>query len=174
MPEISRQSPATTPGQATAPTPATDDPRPELFGSLLVVVQYLTRRLDDALLPLGLTSRQWLLLAVLGRWFPDRHPSLTEAAARYGTSRQNVKQVALGLQRQGYLRLVPDPADHRTTRLVVTERVRVFDEPESMARGAALLDAAFVDLDPDETARLHSIVTGWLADIHGTPGRSRS
>ncbi len=142
------------------------DPRPELFGTLFVVVQHLSRRLDEALLPLGLTSRQWLLLAVLERWFDGRHPSLTEAAARYGTSRQNVKQVALGLERQGYLRLVLDPADRRTTRLVVTEKVRVFEEPVNVARGEALLDATFAGLAARDLVRLHGLMAGWLLGIH--------
>jgi DNA-binding MarR family transcriptional regulator len=142
--------------------PTSTDPRPEVFGSLFVIVQHLTRRLDDALVPLGLTSRQWLLLAVLQRWFADHHPSLTEAAGRYGTSRQNVKQVALGLERQGYLRLILDPADRRTTRLVVTDKVRIFDEPEIAARGEVLLRAAFAELDPAELAQLHGLVVPWL------------
>jgi DNA-binding MarR family transcriptional regulator len=148
--------------------PDTDAPdaRPELFGSLLVLVQDLTRRLDDALVPLGLTSRQWLLLAVLQRWFAGRQPSLTEAAARYGTSRQTVKQVALGLERQGYLRLVLDPADRRTTRLAVTDKVRIFDEPETAARGDAMLEAAFAGLDGAELAQLHRLVVRWLSGVH--------
>jgi DNA-binding MarR family transcriptional regulator len=145
--------------------PTDPDPRPELFGSLFVIVQHLTRRLDEALQPLGLTSRQWLLLAVMQRWFGDRSPSLTEAAARYGTSRQNVKQVALGLQRQGYLRLVVDPLDRRTTRLVTTDRIRIFDEPGNVARGQALLTAAFAELDPAELARLHDLAVTWLARL---------
>jgi DNA-binding MarR family transcriptional regulator len=147
-------------------TPA--DPRPELFGSLFVIVQHLTRRLDEALVPLGMTSRQWLLLAVLERFFPGRHPSLTEAAVPYGTSRQNVKQVALGLERLGYLRLVLDPADRRTTRLVVTDKVRVFGEPENVARGEALLSAAFAELEPTELEGLRDVAVTWLARLQAT------
>ena len=155
-------------------TPA--DPRPELFGSLLVLVQHLTRRLDEALIPLGLTSHQWLLLAVLERWFGSGAPSstgneihaasLTEAAARYGSSRQNVKQVALGLERRGFVRLVTDPSDRRTTRLEVTDKVsEVFSAPEIATEGDALLRALFADLDDDELERLHALVVVWLARI---------
>jgi DNA-binding MarR family transcriptional regulator len=95
----------------------------ELFGTIFVVTQHLTRRADAALTSLGLTTHQWLLLAVLTKWSPDRSPSLSEAASRYGSSRQNVKQIALGLQSRGFLHLVPDPDDGRTTRLVLTDRV---------------------------------------------------
>ncbi len=152
------------------------DPRPELFGSLLVLVQHLTRRLDESLVPLGLTAHQWLLLAVLERWFGGgatssagdgiHAASLTEAAARYGSSRQNVKQVALGLERRGFLRLVTDPSDRRTTRLAVTDKVaEVFSAPEIATEGDALLRALFVDLDDDELERLHGLVVVWLARI---------
>jgi DNA-binding MarR family transcriptional regulator len=139
--------------------------RADVFGSVFVVAQHLTRRTDAALVDLGLTSRQWLLLAILTTEFRGRRPSLTEAGERYGSSRQNVKQVALGLQARGYLRLVPDPADGRTTRLEVTEQAAVFDTPELQARGAALLDDAFTGLSDDDVRSLQAIVHRWLAAL---------
>ncbi len=143
--------------------PRSADPRPDLFGSLLVLVQHLSRRLDDALVPVGLTSRQWLLLAVMERWFPDHTPTISEAAVRYGSSRQNVKQVALGLQRRGYLRLVPDPFDRRATRLELTAKVSRFYEPDVRAERLAVLDAVFADLDPARTELLRDLIGDWLA-----------
>src|SRR5512136_1056762 len=124
--------------------------RAEIFGSIFVVVQHLSRRADAELAELDLTTRQWLLLAVLTRWFPGRSPSLSEAAERYGSSRQNVKQIALGLEARGFLRLVPDPLDGRTTRLETTEAVRIFDEPEGQARGRALLADAFEGMSQED------------------------
>ena len=138
----------------------------ELFGSVFVVTQHLTRRTDAALAVFGLTTRQWLLLAVLGKWFPDRSPSLSEAAQRYGSSRQNVKQIALGLEARGFVRLVPDPADGRTTRIEMTERVRVLDEPAAQVRAAALLRDAFAGLSPAQTFTLRDIVRRWLAGVY--------
>jgi DNA-binding MarR family transcriptional regulator len=143
----------------------TPDPRPEIFGSLFVLVQHLGHRLDQALVPLGLTSRQWLLLAVLERWFPGHRPSLSEAAARYGTSRQNVKQIALGLERRGFLRLETDPSDRRTTRLVVTDKVGMFSEPELATQGRALLDAMFAGMEPSEILELQRLVVGWMTRL---------
>ncbi len=143
--------------------PRYTDPRPDLFGSLLVLVQHLSRHLDDALAPLGLTSRQWLLLAVMERWFPDGSPTLTEAAVRYGTSRQNVKQVALGLERRGYLRLVPDRLDRRATRLELTDKVSVFYTPDLRAQRLEMLDSLFADLEPARVELLRELVGDWLA-----------
>ena len=139
--------------------------RADLFGKVFVLVQHLTRRTDAALEHLGLTSRQWLLLAVLTRGFPGRAPSLTEAAERYGSSRQNVKQVALGLAALGYLRLVPDPLDGRTTRLEVTEKVRLFDTPDGMARARALFDDVFAGLSARDVTELRRLVVRWLDEL---------
>jgi DNA-binding MarR family transcriptional regulator len=139
--------------------------RAEVFGSVFVVTQHLTRRTDAALASLDLTTRQWLLLAVLGESFAGRSPSLSEAAQRYGSSRQNVKQIALGLEARGFLRLVPDPLDGRTTRLAMTDRIRVFDEPAMQARAADLLASAFAGLSVDDTLVLRDLVRRWLEGI---------
>jgi DNA-binding MarR family transcriptional regulator len=144
--------------------------RADLFGKVFVLVQHLTRRTDAALEHLGLTSRQWLLLAVLTRGFPGRAPSLTEAAERYGSSRQNVKQVALGLAALGYLRLVPDPLDGRTTRLEVTEKVRLFDTPDGMARARALFEDVFAGLSARDVTELRRLVLRWLDELTNDRG----
>ncbi len=143
--------------------------RAELFGSIFVVVQHLTRRADAELAEMDLTTRQWLLLAVLTKWFPGRDASLTEAAERYGSSRQNVKQIAVGLEERGFLRLVPDPSDGRTTRLRLTGKVAAFDEPASVARQAAMLADVTAGLTPEETLALRDLVVRWLAGV-GAPG----
>lgn len=139
--------------------------RAGLFGSVFVISQHLTRTADRELADLGLTTRQWLLLAVLTKGFPDRSPSLSEAAEQYGSSRQNVKQIALGLEAGGFVRLVTDPTDARTTRIEVTERVRVFDQPPMIERTAAMLEVVFAGLTPQETGQLHGLAQRWLGAL---------
>lgn len=140
----------------------------DAFGRAFVVVSHLTRLADAGLAEWDLTTRQWLLLAVLARGFPGRAPSLTEAAAAYGSSRQNVKQIAIGLEARGFLHLVPDERDGRTTRLVPTDRVRIFDEPEGVARGRALLAGAFEGLARDEVVALRDLLGRWLTMLGRT------
>ena len=144
----------------------------DAFGGVFVIVGHLTRLTDHGLADWDLTTRQWLLLAVLARGFGGRSPSLSEAAAAYGSSRQNVKQIALSLETRGYLRLVPDPADGRTTRLVLTGKVRRFDEPEGQARGRDLLEAAFAGLASDDVLALRDLVRRWLAVLSHTPSNN--
>jgi DNA-binding MarR family transcriptional regulator len=101
----------------------------------------------------------------LTRWFPGRAPTLSEAAARYGSSRQNVKQIALGLEARGYVRLTPDPVDARATRIEVTDRVAVFDEPEMVAHAHTMLADVCAGLSPRETLSLRDLMRSWLAGV---------
>jgi len=139
--------------------------RAEVFGSLFVLMQHLSRRADRELADLGLTSRQWLLLAILANAFRGSSPSLSEAAEKYGSSRQNVKQIALGLEARGFVRLVPDRDDGRTTRIALTERIGVFDEPEMVEQASALLADACAGLSAGETLTLRDLVRRWLAGV---------
>lgn len=136
----------------------------ELFGSAFVLVQHLGRRMDALLAPMDLTTRQWLLLAVLSK--AGRPLSLTDAAARYGSSRQNVKEIALGLERRGYLRLDPDPTDGRALLLHRTPMVaQAFETPEAQAQGTDFLAGIFAGLSPTQLADLHRLLLAWLHSL---------
>lgn len=138
----------------------------DLFGTLFVLDQHLARHADEGLTRYGVTSRQWLLLAVLVRAFPDEHPTLTQAADVYGTSRQNVKQIALQLARRGLVELRPDPADRRAVRLAPTTRVaELFDAPDAAAEQRALVAQVFADLDDADLERMRMLVDRCLSAI---------
>jgi DNA-binding MarR family transcriptional regulator len=163
VPPAGRAAPAA--GQAATAIDPLTGRRAQLFGSAFVLVQHLGRRMDGLLAPMGITTRQWLLLAVLSR--SDQPLSLSEAAARYGSSRQNVKSMAVGLQRAGYLRLEPDPVDARTIRLHLTEAVRRFDEPAAAALGSSFLAEVFAGLDADDVRTLDALMRRWLTSAAG-------
>ncbi|MCU0266415.1 MAG: MarR family transcriptional regulator [Actinomycetia bacterium] len=145
----------------------------ELFGSLFVLMQDLTRRADEQLAPLGLTSRQWLLLAVIEKAFPDSPPTLSEAAAVYGTSRQNVKQIAAQLSQRGWLHIEADPADGRATRLVLTDKVAVFADPAVTAGQVAFLDEVFGGLSDRQRRTLLTLVVRCLRHLATPTGGHR-
>lgn len=134
----------------------------ELFASVFVLAQHLSRLGDVELAALDLTTKQWLLLAVLQRRFPDRRPTLSEAAAVYGSSRQNVKAIANTLATRGYLRLLPDPSDRRAVRLQVTERTAVFSTAEWAARERLFFDHVFEGFDRAELPELLELVRRWV------------
>ncbi|MCI1788211.1 MAG: MarR family transcriptional regulator [Actinomyces sp.] len=129
----------------------------ELFGLMFLLAQHLSRGADAALHDYGLTGRQWLLLAVLVQRFPDRAPTLTEAADAYGTSRQNLTQLARALERRGYLHLLADTDDRRALRLKLTERHHELDSPAALEAQRVFLDRTFGGLDPHELAALRRL-----------------
>lgn len=145
------------------------DPRPVAFGTVFVVAHHLDQLGDVVLAPLGLTTKQWLLLAVISRAFAGRPPTLSEAAAAYGSSRQNVKAMARALEAAGYLRLVPDAVDGRSTRLEPTARLEVFTTPEWRAREAAFFEFAFGGLAPEDVTQLAGLLQRWLAAVAAMP-----
>ncbi len=142
--------------------------RAELFGSVFVLVGHLTTRMDRALLDLGLTTRQWLLLAVLDTRFPGGPPTLSQAAQEYGSSRQNVKAIAEQLAARGWVRIERDPDDRRATRLHLTDAMGAFHEPGLERRGEDFLDAAFAGLPDRVVHDLHEGTRAWLRVLgHG-------
>jgi len=143
----------------TAPTDAL---RAEVFGSVFLLAQYLARRGDEALASLDLTTKQWLLVAIVARRFPGGSPTLTEAALWYGSSRQNVKQLAKQLEGRGYLRVVPDVADRRALRLQLTPKAGVFEAPDEAARLAAVLAEMLAGFDGRDLATLRGLLRRWL------------
>jgi DNA-binding MarR family transcriptional regulator len=139
--------------------------RHELFGAVFVLAQLLARRADADLAALGLTTKQWLLLAVLTRRFPGGRPSLGEAAQAYGSSRQNVKQIAGQLQTRGYLRILADPDDRRVLRLQPTPKLAAFDTPAQMARQEALMGEVFAGLSPADLQQMLRLLRRWLGAV---------
>jgi DNA-binding MarR family transcriptional regulator len=152
--------------------PDLDEVRAEVFGSLFVLLQNLTRRSDEELERFGLTSRQWLLIAVIDRVFPDAPPTIAEAAAAYGSSRQNIRQLADQLVTRGYLRIEPDAVDRRAVRLVLTDRKAVFDDLGVRAEQSQVLAQMFGALTPSEVRVLRDLVGRCLA--HNADRRNSS
>lgn len=93
-----------------------------VFGTIFTLsnkLQIAGDRLDPQL-----SVKQWLFLAGVLRCESDM-PTLSEVAARIGSSRQNVKKTALILERQGFVSIRKDEADARMMRIHLTEACRV-------------------------------------------------
>ncbi|MEU8222467.1 MarR family winged helix-turn-helix transcriptional regulator [Kribbella sp. NPDC048915] len=95
----------------------------EAFRTTLSVAAQLRAAMDKRLREDGLTTQQAALITVVDA---AGSPSLSDAAAALACSRQNLKQIASALERKGFLELVPDPDDARTTRIVTTPRSRAY------------------------------------------------
>jgi len=75
----------------------------------------------------GITTKQWFLILIISQ-FKEKPPMITDVANLMGTSRQNVKQLALKLEEKGFLNIEKDKEDSRTLRLKLTEKNQWFWE----------------------------------------------
>jgi len=95
----------------------------QAFRLTIALALQLRTLMDRQLADSGVTTQQAALLTVvdlLGR------PALTEAARALAMTHQNVKQLALVLERKGLLEILPDANDSRSKRLVTTRRHKAF------------------------------------------------
>ena len=140
--------------------------RIRLFRLLEVSAMQLRSRMDRLLAPQGLTTQQAALLQhIEGQ---DTPPTISRIAQAMAMSHQNLKQIALALERKGFLRIEVDPADRRARRLVLTERHHAFwrqrnpgDFDQVAAWSAALDDA--------EVAAVVQSLRRLAVDLRDTP-----
>ena len=137
--------------------------RAQSFALLIDLGTKLQVLVDRHLAPSGFTTRQWFLCVVLEQ--ARRSLGLQEAALRMGTSRQNAKQLALKLERKGYLRIERDPEDARALRLSLTEACRAF-WARRKDRDEEILETIFRGLPARSLESLHRTLKRLDLDIH--------
>jgi DNA-binding MarR family transcriptional regulator len=103
----------------------TIDKHKYIFGSLFLLANKLQVIGDQYLGREGITTKQWFLTVMLSQ-FRDNPPMLSEVAELMGSSRQNVKQLALKLEGKGFLIIQKDEKDARALRLKFTEKSKTF------------------------------------------------
>jgi DNA-binding MarR family transcriptional regulator len=77
----------------------------------------LARRFDDALRPVGLTQGQFSLLTALNRAEP---PTMGEVANLLALDRTTLTANLKPLERRGLVKVIVDPDDRRSRRLILT------------------------------------------------------
>jgi len=95
----------------------------------------------------NLTIKQWLLLACIYKCESEA-PTISEVAELTGSSRQNVKKMALILEREGFVHLQKDPNDARALRIGLTEKCRVYFK-EREDRELDFLEKLYIGFDAD-------------------------
>lgn len=93
------------------------------FGALFFAANNLETLIDRYLSQYNLTTKQFFLSLVLIQ-HKDEKPALTlgQVSKKMGTSRQNVKQLALKLEQQGFCKITSDKEDKRVLRLTITKK----------------------------------------------------
>ena len=110
-----------------------------LFGTLFTTANLL-QTIGDRFLG-EVTTKQWFLMMCLAR-LGDKTPTLSELVPCVGSSRQNIKQLALKLQEKGFITMHNDPDDSRALRLALTPAA--WDYWQNRVQADALfMDTAF-------------------------------
>jgi DNA-binding MarR family transcriptional regulator len=67
----------------------------------------------------NISTKQWFLIAIIAS-FKDEAPTISMTARRIGSSRQNVKKMAVILEKRGFITITKDKEDGRIQRLELT------------------------------------------------------
>lgn len=108
-----------------------------------------------------ITMKQWLLLAMLEQCPEPR--TLTNVGRLMGCSRQNVKQLALQLERRGYL-TISEGSGHSL--LLASTGKAGTDEAEMNERRARVLQLLFADFSEAELAQFYAMHRKLYAGIN--------
>jgi DNA-binding MarR family transcriptional regulator len=119
-----------------------------IFGSLFLIANKLQVIGDQYMGQDGITTKQWFLTAMISQ-FGDNPPTLSEVADLMGTSRQNVKQLALKLEEKDFLKIEKDEQDARALRLKLTEKSKEFWE-EREDKDSEFIKDLFEDFSQEE------------------------
>ena len=104
-----------------------------------------------------ITMKQHFLMVVLSI-MGEEAPTLKETGEVMGCSYQNVKRMALQLEKKGYLKIIQDEKDKRKQRLVMTEKMVRFGEAKKAAT-KVFMQTMYRGIEKEEISRTIKILT---------------
>ena len=117
----------------------------DIFAKVFYLERLWNSRGDKWFASDGLTTKQWFLLVMIGSKF-ENPPALKELARAMKTSHQNVKSIALKLQKNGFVELITDYNDKRVTRIKLRDNVEGYFKERSAEIEKYIL-ALFEEID---------------------------
>ena len=116
-----------------------------LFSGVFVQENRLHAILDRNLN--GITTKQWLLLVVSSS-LPNP-PDLTTLGKILGCSRQNIKKLALSLEKEGFIKLTPSLSDKRSLWVSILDKGKTIIE-DSKEMEDKVYGSLFRDFSEDD------------------------
>ena len=130
--------------------------RKAIFSQLMIAANRLQTVFDHEIPQV--TLKQFMLLTMVRQ--SDQQLTLTQSGKLSGCSRQNVKKLAEALQRKGFVRVHPDAADSRASRI----------EPTLSTLFQQRLATLFADFSEAETEQLFQLLVKLAAGIDALEG----
>lgn len=135
----------------------TIDKQKFIFGSIFILANKLQVIGDQYFADNDMTTKQWLLTVMISQ-FNNQPPTLSEVAELMGSSHQNVKQIALKLEKKGFLCIEKDARDGRSIRLRMTEKSYSFWEKRVEQDNQYIVEL-FKNLDEAEINAMYTGIT---------------
>lgn len=143
----------------------------QAFRLVITLAQELRTLMDQRLLPSDLTTQQAAVLTVIE--MTGRATTMTETARALAMSHQNVKQLAVALERKGFLEIVPDEHDARSKRMQTTKKHRKFWAQRN-PQDHAVVGQWLNGLDETETATLARLLAKALMSARAARASTES
>lgn len=103
----------------------------------------------------GVTTKQWLFLIMLGLF--EESPQLKETADACSTSHQNAKQIALKLEKKGFVQIEKDERDGRARRIRKTAKGEAI-LAKIKGQGEQFINEMFRDFEYEEILELNRLM----------------
>ena len=110
------------------------------------------------------STKQWFLLACV-KFFGSENPTLSQLSPLMGSSRQNIKQLALKLETKGFLTLFTDPQDSRAIRLSITPTCDTYWKKREK-QDEAFISSLFSGLSDEELTTATKVLQKLEQNMH--------
>jgi len=135
----------------------------DIFAYVFKLSNTLQVYLDRSLAEEGLTSKQMFLMIVIDS-FGEANPTFKEAAERSGSSYQNIKQIALKLEKQDYVTIISDLKDKRAKRLSLTDKAKAYWKKRDLS-DVDEMDKLFKKFEQNELEKFFDYMNRFLNGI---------
>ncbi len=127
---------------------------------------------DNELQKDELTTKQFLAIVAIEKGFVHP-PSIGEVASVLSTTHQNVKQIALQLEKKGFVIIERDQQDKRKLVLKVTEKNKQYWNSTAQ-RHEATIRSLFSPLTEEEIHSFYELVTKLLVNLDNVYSGSKT
>lgn len=117
-----------------------------IFGTLFILANNL-QTVSDRYLE-EITIKQWLLLVMISQ-YEEHPPTLGQVALLMGSSHQNVKQIAIKLEKKGFIIIEKAQDDQRALHLKLTQRCQAYFQKRD-EKDLVFLDKVFSGFNNNE------------------------
>ena len=131
----------------------TDTQIQAIFSSIFILQNKLQTACDK--LQKDITMKQWLLLAMTTSC--QKPPTLTRLGELMGCSRQNVKKLALALEKKGFLHIKPNENNASATCIILDGKIKEYIQQNNEIH-IETLSLLFRDFTTQEIEQLYKYV----------------